>query len=110
MFATPRALEVSEIEEIIQRFATGAAIAEKAGFAGVQIHGAHGYLVSQFLSPHHNIGMMNGGKPGEADAVRDWGVQGYPGGDQRAVQCWHQVEFGGLPAWRVYRRGVSGGD
>ncbi|MBL3555598.1 MULTISPECIES: NADH:flavin oxidoreductase/NADH oxidase family protein [Marinobacter] len=54
MFATPRALEVAEIEEIIRRFATSAAIAEKAGFAGVQIHGAHGYLVSQFLSPHHN--------------------------------------------------------
>ena len=55
MFATPRALEVSEIEEIIQRFASSAAIAEKAGFSGVQIHGAHGYLVSQFLSPHHNV-------------------------------------------------------
>lgn len=54
MFATPRALEVPEIEEIIRRFATSAAIAEKAGFSGVQIHGAHGYLVSQFLSPHHN--------------------------------------------------------
>lgn len=54
MFATPRALKVPEIEEIIRRFATSAAIAEKAGFAGVQIHGAHGYLVSQFLSPHHN--------------------------------------------------------
>ncbi|MEP1213651.1 MAG: NADH:flavin oxidoreductase/NADH oxidase family protein [Marinobacter sp.] len=54
MFATPRALEAPEIEEVVRRFATSAAIAEKAGFAGVQIHGAHGYLVSQFLSPHHN--------------------------------------------------------
>src|SRR5690606_37352923 len=53
-FATPRALEVSEIEEIIQRFGKTAAIAKKAGFSGVQIHGAHGYLVSQFLSGHHN--------------------------------------------------------
>jgi len=54
MFATPRELRVDEIEDIIQRFARTAAIAKKAGFSGVQIHGAHGYLVSQFLSPHHN--------------------------------------------------------
>ncbi len=53
-FATPRALEPHEIEVLVQRFATTAAIAKKAGFDGVQIHGAHGYLVSQFLSPHHN--------------------------------------------------------
>lgn len=53
-FATPRELTESEIEEIIQRFGRTAAIAKKAGFTGVQIHGAHGYLVSQFLSGHHN--------------------------------------------------------
>ena len=53
-FATPRELTETEILEIIQRFGTTAAIAKKAGFSGVQIHGAHGYLVSQFLSGHHN--------------------------------------------------------
>lgn len=53
-FGTPRELTAQEIEELIARFGTSAALAKSAGFAGVQIHGAHGYLVSQFLSPHHN--------------------------------------------------------
>ncbi|MHA3890881.1 NADH:flavin oxidoreductase/NADH oxidase family protein [Acinetobacter sp. GXMZU3951] len=53
-FATPRELREDEILEIIQRFARAAQICEKAGFEGVQLHGAHGYLISQFLSPLTN--------------------------------------------------------
>ena len=53
-FETPREVTTAEIQDIIQRFGRSAAICKKAGFSGVQIHGAHGYLVSQFLSPHHN--------------------------------------------------------
>lgn len=53
-FDTPREATSAEIDDIIQRFGRSAAICKKAGFGGVQIHGAHGYLISQFLSPHHN--------------------------------------------------------
>jgi 2,4-dienoyl-CoA reductase-like NADH-dependent reductase (Old Yellow Enzyme family) len=53
-FNPPRELSHGDIEAVIERFATAAAVVKKAGFTGVQIHGAHGYLVSQFLSPHHN--------------------------------------------------------
>ena len=54
MFATPRALTTEEIEALVVRFGRSAAIAEQAGFDGAQVHGAHGYLVSQFLSPLTN--------------------------------------------------------
>lgn len=54
-YGEPRALSVDEIQDIIQRFATAARVAKQAGFAGVEIHGAHGYLVSQFLSPISNV-------------------------------------------------------
>jgi 2,4-dienoyl-CoA reductase-like NADH-dependent reductase (Old Yellow Enzyme family) len=53
-FAVPRALADAEVREIIERFATTAAVAKESGFAGVEIHGAHGYLVSQFLSARTN--------------------------------------------------------
>ena len=53
-FNTPRELKNKEIEDIIQQFSHSAKLAQKAGFSGVQIHGAHGYLVNQFLSPRHN--------------------------------------------------------
>eukprot|EP01061_Rhynchopus_euleeides_P014695 TRINITY_DN25367_c0_g1_i1.p1 TRINITY_DN25367_c0_g1~~TRINITY_DN25367_c0_g1_i1.p1 ORF type:complete len:463 (+),score=201.06 TRINITY_DN25367_c0_g1_i1:148-1389(+) len=51
---TPREITAEEIEDVIERFVTTAALAEEAGWDGVQIHSAHGYLLSSFLSPHTN--------------------------------------------------------
>ncbi|TXH05344.1 MAG: NADH:flavin oxidoreductase/NADH oxidase family protein [Nevskiaceae bacterium] len=53
-FSAPRELTDDEILDLIRRYGNTARIARLAGFTGVQIHGAHGYLVSQFLSPKHN--------------------------------------------------------
>lgn len=55
LFATPDEAKHTEIIDIIQRFGRSAAICKKAGFSGVEIHAAHGYLINQFLSPLHNL-------------------------------------------------------
>lgn len=53
-FAKPRALETSEIEGLVEKYASAAELSKQAGFTGIQIHAAHGYLISQFLSPITN--------------------------------------------------------
>jgi 2,4-dienoyl-CoA reductase-like NADH-dependent reductase (Old Yellow Enzyme family) len=53
-FATPTPLSAAEIEKAIEAFVFAAKTLEGAGFDGVQMHAAHGYLVSQFLSPLSN--------------------------------------------------------
>ncbi len=53
-FNTPVALNEEGIQDIIGKFARSASLCKQAGFTGVQIHAAHGYLVSQFLSPLYN--------------------------------------------------------
>ncbi|MEH2271949.1 MAG: NADH:flavin oxidoreductase/NADH oxidase family protein [Nostoc sp.] len=63
-FAQPRALTEAEIKHLIERHIYTAKIAKKAGFTGVQIHAAHGYLINQFLSPLSNQRMDDwGGTP-----------------------------------------------
>ncbi|MDE2436393.1 MAG: NADH:flavin oxidoreductase/NADH oxidase family protein [Sphingomonadales bacterium] len=53
-FPMPREMTEGEIVNVTQRFVTTAVLAERAGFHGVEIHAAHGYLLSQFLSPLSN--------------------------------------------------------
>ncbi|MEP6341475.1 NADH:flavin oxidoreductase/NADH oxidase family protein [Parasphingorhabdus sp.] len=53
-FGEPVELTISEIETLIERFSLAAKTVQEAGFTGVQIHAAHGYLLSSFLSPRAN--------------------------------------------------------
>ena len=75
MFATPDAATDAEIKDIIQRFGRSAAICKKAGFSGVQIHAAHGYLINQFLSPYHNLRDDHWG--GSAEKRRNFLIEVY---------------------------------
>ena len=50
----PKEMEREDMDEVIQGFVEGARNVKEAGFDGVEVYGAHGYLLSQFLSPHCN--------------------------------------------------------
>lgn len=54
IFAPPREMTEADIEKAIEQFAFAATQTRAAGFTGVQLHAAHGYLLSQFLSPRSN--------------------------------------------------------
>ncbi len=54
MFGKPTAMSEQQVEDAINRYVHVAAVAKSTGFTGVQIHAAHGYLISQFLSPLSN--------------------------------------------------------
>lgn len=54
LFGAPRAMSAEQIAAAVDQFATAARVAKSVGFTGVQIHAAHGYLISSFLSPNAN--------------------------------------------------------
>ena len=53
-YPTPRAIETDEIPEVIEEFVSAARNAVEAGLDGVEVHGANGYLIHQFLAPGSN--------------------------------------------------------
>ena len=83
-FVTPRALDVGEIPGIIEDYRRGARNAQAAGFDGVEIHGANGYLIDQFLQDSSNLRTDDYGGPIENRArfllevtdavVSEWGA------------------------------------
>ncbi|KAL1997771.1 hypothetical protein VTN02DRAFT_795 [Thermoascus thermophilus] len=54
LFGTPREMTVAEIEGVVRQFVDTARFMKECGFMGVELHGAHGYLIDQFLSPKTN--------------------------------------------------------
>uniref|UniRef100_UPI0025FD584F NADH:flavin oxidoreductase n=1 Tax=Natronococcus sp. TaxID=35747 RepID=UPI0025FD584F len=50
----PRVLETDAVESMVERFVDAAKRARKAGFDGVELHGSHGYLIQEFISPRNN--------------------------------------------------------
>lgn len=55
VMGTPREMSVADIEEVVAQFARAAKLSADAGFDGVELHAAHGYLLAQFLSPKSNL-------------------------------------------------------
>jgi len=72
-YATPEALSVEGIEALVQAFATAATRAYEAGFRAIELHGAHGYLLHQFISPlsNHRMDAYGGSFDNRTRFLRD---------------------------------------
>jgi N-ethylmaleimide reductase len=88
-FVTPRALETAEIPAVVEQFRRGAENAKAAGFDGVEIHGANGYLVDQFLRDGTNK---------RTDA--------YGGPVENRMRFLREVVEAVIGVWGAYRVGV----
>lgn len=121
-FVTPRALELAEIPEIVEAYRKGAENAKAAGFDGVEIHGANGYLLDQFLqdSTNHRTDIYGGSLENRArlmlevtDAVVGvWGAQRVgmhlaPRGDIHGMGDSNLAETFGYVAEELGRRKIA---
>jgi 2,4-dienoyl-CoA reductase-like NADH-dependent reductase (Old Yellow Enzyme family) len=121
-FVMPRALEAIEIPAIVEAYRTGALNAQRAGFDGVEIHGANGYLLDQFLQDSTNHRMDDYGGPIEirarlmleaADAVISvWGpgrvgMHLAPRGDAHSMGDSDPAATFGYVARELGRRGIA---
>jgi 2,4-dienoyl-CoA reductase-like NADH-dependent reductase (Old Yellow Enzyme family) len=121
-FVTPRALETTEIPGIVEEYRQGAANARLAGFDGVEIHGANGYLLDQFLQDSTNHRTDEYGGPIEnrarlmlevADAVTSvWGpgrvgMHLAPRGDAHSMGDSDPASTFGYVARELGRRGLA---
>lgn len=88
-FVTPRALETREIPDIVAQFQHAAEMAERAGFDGVEVHGANGYIIDQFLRDGSNR---------RADV--------YGGNVQNRMRLLNEVLDAVCTVWPVQRVGV----
>lgn len=55
IFGSPREMTKEDIDRVVGKFAAGAKLAHDAGFAGIEVHAAHGYLLAQFMSAKTNL-------------------------------------------------------
>lgn len=88
-YPTPRALLTREIDGVVAQFRTGAENAKRAGFDGVEIHGANGYLIDQFLRDGSNVR-----------------TDGYGGSAQNRVRFLKEVVEAVIPVFGADRVGV----
>ena len=88
-YETPRALETAEIPGVIEAYRQAARNALKAGFDGVEIHGANGYLIEQFLQSHTNLR-----------------TDRYGGGIENRVRFLMEVTQAVIEVWGAERVGV----